>query len=591
MEMTTADMTFSDLIVFYLEQFGVEYVFSVPGSPLGPIYDALARSEKRGGPRSVLARHEAGGAFMADGYARETGRIGVYCATTGPGATNLITGVASAYADHVPLLVITAQTPLPTFNLGAFQESSADVTDIVGMFEHCTRYNTIVTHPDQMEGKLAAAFTTALQHPRGPAHVSVPVDILRAPRKGAGEVSFPHLCRLVTEPASVTDYAAMERLCMEVHTALSRNQKVVILVGHACAGATDEIIGFAELINAPILTTQRGKSRINPYHPLYRGVFGFAGHKTAREALADESVALILAAGTDLGEWSTGGWDSLLLNDRLVHIHNTNAGFARSPMARLHVYGTISTIFRKLTERLKNLNQEGRLCLSGILGGPEQATPQYRAESPEDTPYVPRGIEIRSPESSLYEDSHPFIKPQRVIREIVQRFPPETRFLIDNSNSVPWSIHYFFNHRPGNYHLPIGFASMGWAIGASVGMALGAQNTPIVCLTGDGCFLMSGQEITVAVQERLPVIFVLLNDHAYGMIKHAHRLSGTEHQDFGIPAVDFCGMAKAVGADAYTIRSTEDLERLDYHALCSRKGPTLLEVYVDPEEAPPLGMA
>jgi len=114
-------MTLSDLIVEYLEQFGVEYVFGVPGSPLGPLFDALVRSENRGGPRTILTRHETGGAFIADGYARETGKIGVCCATTGPGATNMITGVASAYADHVPLLAITAQTSLPTFSLVSCQ--------------------------------------------------------------------------------------------------------------------------------------------------------------------------------------------------------------------------------------------------------------------------------------------------------------------------------------------------------------------------------------------------------------------------------------------------------------------------------------
>ena len=177
------DMTFSDLIIGYLEQFGVEYVFSVPGSPLGPIYDALARSERRGGPRSVLARHEGGAAFMADGYARETGRIGVCCGTTGPGATNLITGVGGAYADHVPMLVITPQTPLPTFGRGPFQESSADAEaiDVVGMFAHCTRYNSLVSHPEQLEKKLAAALTVAMQTPKGPAHLSIPADFLRAP--------------------------------------------------------------------------------------------------------------------------------------------------------------------------------------------------------------------------------------------------------------------------------------------------------------------------------------------------------------------------------------------------------------------------
>jgi acetolactate synthase-1/2/3 large subunit len=582
------DMTLSDVIIKYLEQFGVEYVFSVPGSPLGPLYDALARSERRGGPRTILARHEAGAAFMADGYARETGRIGVCCATTGPGATNLITGVACAYADHVPMLVITPQTPLPTFGLGPFQESSADAMDIVGMFEHCTRYNSLVTHPEQLERKLAAALTVALQTPKGPAHLSVPVDILRAPAGSGGEIAFPNLYRMITEPASVVDSAALERLCQGVYMTLSQNRRVVLLIGNDCAGATDAIIRFSELVDAPIVTTQRGKRWINPYHALARGVFGFAGHETARRALTDESVGLILATGTDLGEWSTSGWDPVLINDRLVHIHNTTSCFARSPMARMHVYGTISTIFSQLAERIETLIREGKLTNGMVRDrGPAASNPEHQ----EGSQYVPQHIEVRAPGSCQLANSSLPIKPQRVIRELVQRFPPETRFLIDSGNSVPWSIHYFFNHHPENYHLSVGFASMGWAIGASVGMALGAGNIPVICLTGDGCYLMSGQEITVAVEKCLPVIFVVLIDRAYGMIKHSLRLTSNEPVDLAIPPVDFCRMARAAGADAYEIRRPEDFEKLDYQALCSRKGPTLLEVYIDAEETPPLGMA
>jgi acetolactate synthase-1/2/3 large subunit len=557
-------MTLSDLIINYLEQFGVEYVFGVPGGPLGPLYDALARSETRGGPRAILARHEVGGAFMADGYARETGKIGVCCATTGPGATNLITGVASAYTDHIPLLVITAQTRLPDFSMGAFQESSADVTDILGMFEHCTRYNTIVTHADQLEKKLAAALTTALRPPKGPAHLSVPVDILHSDKNG--QIAFPNLHGLLTQPASEVDVAALETLCQELYNVLNQNRQVVLFIGHDCAGATQEIIQFAELIGAPIVTTQRGKSWINPYHPLARGVFGFAGHKTARKALTDESVDLILAVGTNLNEWSTSGWDSVL-----------------------HVYGTISTIFKELSSRVETLKREGKLSLIGKVRKQDIAPKSY-SDHLKESPYVPRQIEVQAPDSCRLENTSPLIKPQRLICEIIQRFPPETRFLIDNSNSVPWSIHYFFHRRPESYHLSLGFASMGWAIGASVGMALGTRNTPVVCFTGDGCYLMSGQEITVAVAERLPVIFVVLNDHAYGLIRHAHRLAGTESIDFAIPPVDFCLMAEATGANAHKIRDPKDFEQIDYQALCRRNGPTLLDVYIDPEEAPPIGM-
>ncbi|MBN1567419.1 MAG: thiamine pyrophosphate-binding protein [Acidobacteria bacterium] len=580
------DKTLSDVIIRYLELLGVEFVFSVPGSPLGPLYDALVRSERRGGPRTVLARHEGGAAFMADGYARETGRIGVCCATTGPGATNLITGVACAYADHIPMLVITPQTPLPTFGLGPFQESSADAVDIVGMFEHCTRYSSLVSHPEQLEKKLAAALTVALQTPKGPAHLSVPVEILRASAGGGGEIAFPDLHKLATESVSLIDNTGVEALCRDLFRTLSRGRKVVLLIGHDCAGSTDELTGFAELIHAPMITTQRGKSRIDPYHPLARGVFGFAGHITAREALTDECVGLILAAGTDLGEWATGGWDPALMNNKLVHIHNTMDCFSRSPMAQLHVYGTISTIFRHLAERIQAAIQEGKLAI-GMVKGQEAAADQYL----EYQQYVPRFIKVQDPDSCKLTNSSPVLKPQRVIRELAQRFPAETRFLIDNSNSVPWSIHYFFNRHPKHYHLSVGFASMGWAIGAAVGMALGAGNAPVICLTGDGCFLMNGLEISVAVEQNLPVIFAVLIDRAYGMIKHSLRRTSDEHVDLAIPPIDFCKMAEAAGADAFAIRRPEDFEKLDCRALCNRKGPTLLEIHIDPEEVPPLRMA
>jgi acetolactate synthase-1/2/3 large subunit len=567
-------MTLSDLIVRYLEQFGVEYVFSVPGSPIGPLHDALLRSEKRDGPRSVLSRHEAGSAFMADGYARETGKIGVCCSTTGPGATNLITGLASAYADHVPLLVITPQTTLEDFGFGAFQESSPDVTNIVGMFQYCTRYNTLISHANQLEKKLAAALTKAFQHPKGPVHLSIPVDILRT--SWEGDISFPNLKRLLGLPESMIDLEALERLSRELEDISRKKQRVVIMVGHDCGGAFKEIVRFAEIFNAQIITTQRGKSWMDPYHPLVRGVFGFAGHTSAREALTDKSVGLVLAIGTNLNEWSTGGWDHALLNDRLVHIHNTEAYFHRSPHARLQICGTISRIFQALVSRF------------------EKVSPKHGSSSAFDRSerktYVPSQIKVQSSEESWEKNITGPIKPQKVIRDIVRRVPSETRFLIDNSNSVPWSIHYFFSQRSENYHLSIGFASMGWAIGASVGMSLGNRDRPVVCFTGDGCFLMSGQEITVAVAERLPVIFVVLNDQAYGMIKHAHRLIGTESIDLSIPPVDFSMMAESVGAVAHTIRNDKDLGQIDFQILCERKGPTLLDIHVDPEEPPPLGM-
>src|SRR3569833_447820 len=158
----------ADLLVAYLDQIGVEYVFGVPGGAIEPLYNALARSDRRGGVRHMLARHEAGAAFMADGCARETGRIGVCCSASGPGAADLITGVAGAYDNNIPLLVITGQPALPVFGKHPLQESSCTGINVLGMFRHCTRYNSLISHPEQFQPKLVTALQRATRTPRGP---------------------------------------------------------------------------------------------------------------------------------------------------------------------------------------------------------------------------------------------------------------------------------------------------------------------------------------------------------------------------------------------------------------------------------------
>ena len=569
--------TLSDVIVDYLAQFGIEYVFGIPGGHNSFFYEALARSERKGGPRAILSRHETGAAFMAVGYARETGKIGVCSATTGPGATNLITGVAAAYADHDPLLVITAQTLLSHFGQGAFQESSPDTIDTTGMLDHCTRYSSIVTHPVQLEKKLVAALTTALQTPQGPVHISIPVDIFNSP--SPEPIAYPNLAQLLTNRSSYVDLSSLEILCQLLYDALNQGRQVALLIGHDCSGASQEIMAFAKLINAPIVTTQAGKSWVDPYHPLARGVFGFAGHETARQALTDESVELILAIGTDLSQWPTSNWDTALLNNKLVHIHPSSAYFTRSPMARLQVQGTIKTIFQELVTRIEVMQHNGELRLS---------TPIILSAS--DEKCFPPQIEVKKPENYQRVNSSSFIKPPRLICKILQQFPPETRYLIDIGNWLAWTIHYFFSKYPENYRLSTRTAAMGWGIGTAVGTALGTPNTPVVCMTGDGSFLMNGQEITVAVAEQLSVIFIILNDQSYGMVKHRHRQTGTESLEFAIPPVDFSLMAKAMGAKGYSIRNAEDFEQLDLQKISTNLGPTVLDVHIDPEEVPPLGM-
>lgn len=567
---TTSTWNLSDLIVAYLEQLGVEYVFGVPGAHISALYEALERSAQRGGPRAILSRHESGAASMADGYARETGKLGVCCATTGPGATNLVTGVASAYTDHVPLLVLTGQTPLAKFGMAAFQESSPDMMDTAAMLSHCTHYSSVISHIGQVENKLAKALMTALRTPRGPVHLSIPIDLSR--QDLPAEIGFPRLPALLGKVPALLDIDAQRSLLAQIQTTRQAGQRIVLLVGHECAGATQALVAFADLVDAEIITTQRGKTWVDPFHPRVKGVFGYAGHESARQALTDESVGLILAVGTGLGQWSTSTWDTALLNERLVHIHPQAEYFSRSPMAGLHVCGDVKTVFNDLQQGLQQLGFEAK---------PRQASPQQGN--------VPAQITVQS--STAYHSEASPIHPQRLVHELMQgHFPAQTRFIVDTTNWLPWTIHYFFSREHQNYRLSSELAAMGWGLGAAVGTALANKGMPVVCLVGDGGVLMNGQEITVAVEEKLPVIYLILNDHIYGMVQHRHQQVSQVPIEFDFPQANFKQMAEAVGAQGFRINSMDEFMQLDFAAICQHQGPTVLDIVIDSQVSPPMGM-
>jgi acetolactate synthase I/II/III large subunit len=578
----------ADLLVAYLEQLGVDYIFGVPGGAIEPIYNALARSQRRGGIRPVVARHETGAAFMADGYARETGKLGVCCATSGPGATNLITGVACAYENGIPMLVLTGQPALPTFGKRALQESACTGVNTIGMFRHCTRYNSLISHPEQTESKLIAALMRATRTPRGPVHLTIPLDILRAP---SPLLAPSYDLRTVLQPSAMIDEQSVEGLVKLVQDA----KKIVLLIGGWCGEAAGAILQFAALKGASLVTTPDGKGLVSPSHPLFRGVFGFAGHASADAALRDEAVDLILAIGTGMSEWTSSGWSESLLNNRLVHIDESDDHLARSPMARMHVRGRILTVFERLGERLYGAQLDGKRSYASMPNG-----------APFELELEPGAID------NCDSDATP-ITPQRLMRDLGRLFPPNARFLADSGNSVAWAVHYLHPQDRRRSERRIGggerklesgrrrsdggwlrvtmdFAPMGWAIGGAVGTAMGSPDVPVVCITGDGSMLMNGQEISVAVAEGLTVIYVVLNDAALGMVKHGQRLAGAERIAFELPPTDFAALARALGADACTVRSPEELNALDIDAICSRKGPTLLDVYIDPEQVPPMNL-
>ena len=253
----------------------------------------------------------------------------------------------------------------------------------------------------------------------------------------------------------------------------------------------------------------------------------------------------------------------------------------RSPMAKLHVRGNILAIFEQLLELIRSnkptLNTQETVYESSDLHSMLNSDEQ----------------------EMMLSDAIP-MKPQRLMHELNQIFPSNTRFFADTGNSVAWAIHYLQPEdrrsvkrrgiNGGLFRSSIEFSSMGWAIGSSIGAALGYQDGPVVCITGDGSFMMHGQELSVAVTEKLSVLFVILNDHALGMVKHGQRLTNAEQIAFELPLVDFSAIAKAMGAQGYIINSPEDLQKLDFDKLTSKNGPVVLDVRIDGEEIPPMGV-
>jgi acetolactate synthase-1/2/3 large subunit len=491
------------------------------------------------------------------------------------------------------MLVITGQPSLPVFGRGALQESACTGINTVGMFSHCTRYNTLVSHVDQLETKLVQALMRASQPPHGPVHLSIPLDLLRSSVEQ--RLSPSGLQALLRKPSLID-----EDMVRVLFSSLQDAHKSALIIGGDCGEAIDAIIHFAEMTDSCFVTTPDAKGLVNPHHPLYRGVFGFAGHTSAQDALNDD-VDLILAIGTSLREWTSGAWSNSVLNRKLVHIDSTDEHLRHSPMARQHVRGRIRTVFERLLDMM-HIEKES-------LGMPWPRTPTSQAKK--------AAVTLREPEK-VHSDATP-IKPQRLMVELSKRFPPTTRFLADAGNATAWTIHYLEsrNNRrlglvpstgitdtaansawhgerrqdhAGWLRVLMDFAPMGWAIGAAVGVARAKEDCPVVCITGDGSYLMNGQEITVAAQEGLTVIFVILNDAALGMVKHGQRLAGAERIAFELPTVDFAKLAQAMGVPGYVIHGPDDFDALDMNEILNRKGPTLLDIRIDGEEVPPMAL-
>jgi len=588
--LTERKTTAADFVLEYLSQIKVDKIFGVPGGAIEPLFDAVARFNrnvfssipiaKDRKPGSIIdlitTRHEAGAAFMADGYARETGQLAVCCATTGPGTTNLLTGVASAYMDNIPMLVLTPQTSMSTFGRNDLQDSSDDSISTVGMFSHCTRYNSMVTHVDQLKHKLMKAVKTAFTYPYGPVHLSIPREIWD---QEMVEATSYNVAGFKPHGNEGYDYDGYDVLCRLA----SNDNKLLFLLGPDCLPYAESIVACAELLNADVVTTPAAKGCIPASHPLYKGVLGFAGHRQAEDVLWDDRVDHIVAIGTNLNSFETAGLcENITIIEKMIYINHVVSDGLVAEAAHLQLYGSLKKIFNDFTCFLT----KRQVLAARLEGSPMQRrcnVIQYDGVAQVDCKSSV-ALSTRVNQSG----NKALVKPQYLMSKLPDMLPSSARFHIDAGNSWAWATHYLHPHSASNYKIAMGFGSMGWAIGAAVGAACAQDEAPVVCITGDGSYLMSGQEITVAVQQQLSVVFVVLNDSAFGMVKHGQRIGGAEQIGFELPGVNFAMMAQAVGARGVTISNAQALDELDLCALLEIGGPVLLDIHIDAEEVPPM---
>lgn len=556
-----AKITTAELLLRYLEGEGVEYIFGVPGLSLVPVFDAINKQDTI---KLILSKHEEGAAFMADGYARVSGKLGVCYATSGPGTTNLVTGVATAYMDNVPVLVITGQVATSIYGKGTFQDSTKEGVDSVAMFDPITKYSTMIISKYKVPETLREAFRIAFSGKKGPVHISYPRDIMEAKIEDT----------LLPQGGYRVESNYFDRkLVIDATEKLVNAKKPAMLVGSGviASGATMEVLELAEMLNIPVATTPKAKGAFPEDHPLSLGVLGFSGSPVAEEYLLG-NVDVLLVVGASLNQITTFSWDPKLEpSDSLIHINIDPSEIGKNYTADIGLVGDCRAVLNEISFRiLRELQKHD----------PKEERPI------EDIIKFKERVGMFVDEEKMFSDSVP-IKPQALMREIQESLPDDAIVFVDTGNHLCWAIHYMQFKKP-NIIFALGMATMGYATAAAIGGKLAAPDRPVIAIVGDGCFLMNGMEIATAVSHDIPVVWIVHNNARLGLIHALQRYTLGDETTFAFfKEVNFAKVAEGLGAEGYRIERPGELSEILPEAI-ERAVPTVIDVIIDPNEAPPV---
>ncbi|SHJ33703.1 biosynthetic-type acetolactate synthase large subunit [Thermoclostridium caenicola] len=534
MQLTGADI----LLECLLEQ-GVDTIFGFPGGAVLNIYDSLYKYRDR--IRHYLTSHEQGAAHAADGYARVTGKVGVCLATSGPGATNLVTGIATAYMDSVPVVAITGNVPLNLLGKDSFQE-----VDITGITMPITKHNFIVKDVNDLADIVRRAFYIAQEGRPGPVLIDIPKDITaqKAEYTPAPKREIPRR----------TEYISEKALAHAIDLIRSSSKPLIYAGGGVIASdAAQELLEFAEKINAPVTLSLMGMGGFPATHPNYTGMIGMHGTKTSN--MAATQCDLLIAIGARFSDRVVSKVERFAPHARILHIDIDEAEVNKNVRTSRFIIGDVREVLRELNKRLE------------------------RVERREWMDYI-QDMKTKYPLSG--SNGKDMLTPQYILEKIYELTGGDAIVATEVGQHQIWTAQYYKFTRPRTFVSSGGLGTMGFGLGASIGAQVGAPGKRVFNIAGDGSFRMNMNELATAVEYNLPIIEVIMNNHALGMVRQWQNLfyDSRYSQTTLDRCTDFVKLAEAFGAVGYNLTRKEDVEETIRKAMAQNR-PVVINCEID----------
>ena len=522
-----------------LKEQGVDVVFGYPGGSILNVYDALYKHSDE--IFHVLTSHEQGAAHAADGYARATGKVGVCMATSGPGATNLVTGIATAYMDSVPMVAITCNVTLPLLGKDSFQE-----VDIAGVTMPITKHGYIVKDVNILADTLRKAFHIAKSGRPGPVLVDITKDVTAASCEYTPK-----------EPESVerAGHYTQEDLDAALEVISKAKKPYIYLGGGAIlSGASEEVRAFAKKLDSPVCDTLMGKGAYDGYDPLYTGMIGMHGTKTSNLGVSE--CDLLVALGARFSDRVIGNASLFAKNAKILHIDIDAAEINKNIHADVSIVGDLKDVLTKLIARMEQMHH------------------------PEWTAHI---LELKEKYPLKYDDSQ--LSCPYIIEELDRITKGNAIITTDVGQHQMWAAQYYHYTKPRTFLSSGGLGTMGYGIGACIGAKTGCPDKICVNIGGDGCFRMNLIELATASRYQIPIIQIIINNHVLGMVRQWQTIFYEKRYSQTDPhrKTDFVKLAEGFGLKGYRCRNLPEFQAAFADAL-KQKGPTWIECIIDKDE-------